>query len=100
MIKNIDMETKFPQHSPLFDNAVPLWMKIMLGLIVGGSTLWGGSSLGEVSQKITVIETELRRVSFALEQQTIWKDRIERDVQELSQHLREQDRHISSEIRK
>jgi hypothetical protein len=87
MIKSIDMETKFQQQPPLFDNAVPLWMKIMLGLIVGGSTLWGGSSLGEVSQKITVIETEMRRVSFALEQQTLWKDRIENDVQDLNQQL-------------
>ncbi|MBL8004663.1 MAG: hypothetical protein JNL36_06175 [Candidatus Kapabacteria bacterium] len=87
MIKSIDMENKLQQQSPLFDNSVPLWMKIMLGLIVGGSTLWGGSSLGEVSHKITVIETEMRRVSFALEQQTLWKDRIERDVQEMNQEL-------------
>lgn len=87
MMKNIDMQTKQPMPMHSFENEVPLWMKIMLGLVVGGSTLWGGSSLGEVSQKITVIEAELRRVSFAVEQQTLWKDRIERDVQDLNQQL-------------
>jgi hypothetical protein len=100
MMKNIDMQNKplLPNNS--FENEVPLWMKIMLGLVVGGSTLWGGSSLGEVSQKITVIESDMRRVSFAVEQQLLWKDRIERDVLDIHQQLREQDRYKSQEKRR
>ncbi len=92
MIKKIDMETAQQPQMQQLENLLPIWAKLLFGVIVGGSTLWGGSSLGEVSQKISVIETELRRVSFASEQQVLWKDRMERDITDIQHRIREIDR--------
>jgi|GEM_PF-3055073 len=92
MTKKIDMETAQQPQMQQLENLLPIWAKLLFGVIVGGSTLWGGSSLGEVSQKISVIETELRRVSFASEQQVLWKDRMERDITDIQHRIREIDR--------
>jgi len=92
MIKKIDMETAQQPQMQQLENLLPIWAKLLFGVIGGGSTLWGGSSLGEVSQKISVIETELLRVSFASEQQVLWKDRMERDITDIQHRIREIDR--------